>query len=225
MCGPHSTSTRALGIRLFFGFALLLSAVTAIDDFNPDGLQRLSSTHFLSAVAVDDNTTSPFLHHDDNFNLNRRQTGCGSSYHACGEFGAAGLCCASNAVCSADASGNVACCPVGAVCTGLVAGGSGAVVTWTAGGAVTSTVVVVVGGGGVVTTTVVYVGGQATTQAQTPATVVVTTTLAATRATATATGGFIVAAGTTVALLPNGGARGVMQVPWLLRVLATWMVH
>jgi len=219
-------SVHALGLGSLIGLALLLTAVSATNDVGPAALRRQSSMHFLSAVAADGNSTFPALLQDDTVLLHRRQTGCGSSYHACNGLGASGLCCASNAVCSADVGGNVACCPVGAVCTGLVAGGRGGVVTVIAGGAVTSTVVVGGGGGGVVTTTVVLAGGQATTPAQTPAVVVVTTTLGASRtAAATATGGFIIAAGTTVALLPNEGARKVVQVPWLLGVLAAWMVH
>lgn len=53
----------------------------------------------------------------------KRQTNsesCPASYSACSGLGAPGLCCASDAVCSADQAGHVACCPQGAACTGSI---------------------------------------------------------------------------------------------------------
>lgn len=55
--------------------------------------------------------------------LVKRQSGCASGYSNCAGIGAPGSCCKSNSqVCSADSSGHVGCCPVGAACTGTIAG-------------------------------------------------------------------------------------------------------
>lgn len=60
--------------------------------------------------------------------LLKRQTitttanGCPTSFNNCANLGAANLCCAPNAVCSADFAGHVACCPSGAACSGTIGG-------------------------------------------------------------------------------------------------------
>jgi len=61
--------------------------------------------------------------------LLKRQFGCATGYNACAAIGAPGLCCGSNSVCSADAAGHVACCPLNAACTGTIGGGVQATVT------------------------------------------------------------------------------------------------
>jgi hypothetical protein len=63
--------------------------------------------------------------------LLKRQSGCASGYNACAGIGAPGLCCGSDSVCSADAAGHVACCPLNAACTGTIGGGVQATVTAT----------------------------------------------------------------------------------------------
>ncbi|KAF2472275.1 uncharacterized protein BDR25DRAFT_19905 [Lindgomyces ingoldianus] len=73
--------------------------------------------------------------------LLKRQTGCASGYNACSGLGAPGLCCRSGSVCSADAAGHVACCPLNAACTGTIAPvGGGTTASNTGGGAATTTV-------------------------------------------------------------------------------------
>ena len=54
--------------------------------------------------------------------LYRRQSNneCPTSYSNCYGQGAPSLCCQPSAVCSADMAGHVACCPVGAACTGTI---------------------------------------------------------------------------------------------------------
>jgi hypothetical protein len=47
---------------------------------------------------------------------------CPTGFNSCANLGAPGLCCMTNAVCSADFAGNVACCPSRAVCTGTIGG-------------------------------------------------------------------------------------------------------
>ncbi|KAF2229222.1 hypothetical protein EV356DRAFT_581009 [Viridothelium virens] len=58
----------------------------------------------------------------DQMPLQRRQNNneCPTSYSNCYGQGAPGLCCQPSAVCSADMAGHVACCPVGAACTGTI---------------------------------------------------------------------------------------------------------
>lgn len=70
--------------------------------------------------------------------LEKRQSSvnCPQDYSNCQKLGAPGLCCANNAVCSADSAGYVACCPKGAACTGTITGvitnGVGTITTATA---------------------------------------------------------------------------------------------
>lgn len=96
--------------------AVLLTAVAA------------SPSNFADFVEA----SGPFLQQEDTLESNdtlplgellKRQTGCATGYNACAAIGAPGLCCASNNVCSADAAGHVACCPMNAACTGTIGGG------------------------------------------------------------------------------------------------------
>jgi hypothetical protein len=52
--------------------------------------------------------------------LVKRQTGCAAGYAGCSNIGAPGLCCRTSQVCSADAAGHVACCPLNNACTGTI---------------------------------------------------------------------------------------------------------
>ena len=68
---------------------------------------------------------SPLDGSEDDCNLPsllRRQNNneCPTSYTNCYGQGAPGLCCQPSAVCSADMAGHVACCPIGAACTGTI---------------------------------------------------------------------------------------------------------
>ena len=45
---------------------------------------------------------------------------CPEDYNPCIGLGAAGLCCSNDAQCALDNAGRVACCPIGAACTGIV---------------------------------------------------------------------------------------------------------
>ncbi|KAF2857982.1 hypothetical protein K470DRAFT_260264 [Piedraia hortae CBS 480.64] len=49
-------------------------------------------------------------------------SGCPTGFGSCENLGAPGLCCANQAVCSADQSGHVACCPTGVACSGAING-------------------------------------------------------------------------------------------------------
>lgn len=50
----------------------------------------------------------------------KRQNGCPDGYNSCGMLGEWGACCQPDTICSRDAADSMACCPSGAVCTGLV---------------------------------------------------------------------------------------------------------
>jgi hypothetical protein len=52
--------------------------------------------------------------------LVKRQAGCATGYDSCSNLGAPGLCCRTTQVCSADAAGHVACCPLNNACTGTI---------------------------------------------------------------------------------------------------------
>lgn len=78
---------------------------------------------FVIPLAIQDNSTIAATD-ELNADLLRRQGSgsneCDSGYAACINLGAPGLCCRTNQVCSADAANNVACCPLGAACTGTI---------------------------------------------------------------------------------------------------------
>lgn len=61
---------------------------------------------------------------DPQHDLLRRQFSntCPQNFNPCDNVGAPGLCCAEGVGCAADDAGNVACCPSGAVCTGVING-------------------------------------------------------------------------------------------------------
>lgn len=146
--------------------------------------------------------------------LVRRQssTSCPTGYDSCSNLGAPQLCCGSNAVCSADYAGDVACCPSGAACTGTIgsvitagtisSGGGGAVASTgsTTGGVVTASA----------TTTTDSSGGQSTNS--NGLVVASVTGTAADGSSATSTGGFVVDGSSTVATLGSGAQRSVRPV-------------
>ncbi|KAK5121022.1 hypothetical protein LTR85_005806 [Meristemomyces frigidus] len=101
--------------------ALFLATATAfrLPDFAP----------FFSALPVSLQDYIPqSLANDTAHELLKRQTttldstACPTSFNSCSNLGAPALCCAANAVCSADYAGNVACCPSGAACSGTIGG-------------------------------------------------------------------------------------------------------
>ena len=123
-------------------------------------------------------------------------TACPTSFLSCANLGAPALCCAKNAVCSADFAGHVACCPSGAACSGTIGG----VIT---GGTLS--------GGSLV-------GAAAATSSGTSAGGLVAASTASTATTTTSDGsggGFVIASGSTVAT-PGGGIRGAQVVSLLL---------
>ena len=79
----------------------------------------------LEETITEGNDTAP-----QNEVVKRQSNGCVSGYDSCANLGAAGLCCRSDSVCSADAAGHVACCPLNAACTGTI-GGVGVTATTT----------------------------------------------------------------------------------------------
>ncbi|EGP92102.1 uncharacterized protein MYCGRDRAFT_78893 [Zymoseptoria tritici IPO323] len=134
---------------------------------------------------------------------------CPNGFNSCANLGAAGLCCMSNAVCSADNAGHVACCPSRAVCTGTIGGvitagtinGNGGLV----GGAT--------GVGQTVTTSFQLAGtttnGGGLVQATAPPTT--------NPGVATGNGGFIIDGGNTVAV-PAGGVRRA-EIPGIVAAI------
>ncbi|KAF1989406.1 hypothetical protein K402DRAFT_390983 [Aulographum hederae CBS 113979] len=144
------------------------------------------------------NTTSPT--HDD---LRKRQSdNCADGYTSCSPLGAAGaaLCCNENSLCAIDYGGHVACCPIGAVCTGSIGVVSTtATTTATDGGA---------GAGGVV------VPGQTTvsTTTTTQSFVFASSTDSQAGTEATQGVGTINDNGTPVAVLPTAPASGAGRV-------------
>ncbi|KAI7347323.1 hypothetical protein KC354_g13977 [Hortaea werneckii] len=78
---------------------------------------------FLSAlpISLQDYIPSNLSNQTVQYELLRRQSdNCPNDFRNCANLGAPGVCCASNAVCSADFAGNVACCPSGAACSGRI---------------------------------------------------------------------------------------------------------
>jgi hypothetical protein len=57
------------------------------------------------------------------FELSKRATSCKNGYLSCDYMNVSGYCCPTNAQCAVDPVGHVACCPIGAVCTGIVTNG------------------------------------------------------------------------------------------------------
>ncbi|CAO2650450.1 Nn.00g017420.m01.CDS01 [Neocucurbitaria sp. VM-36] len=118
---------------------LLLAPLTALAapdilaDFEP-ALEQIPSTNNETETRAEDGS----------FELLKRQGNtCATSYYACSNLGAAGLCCPQTAICSADQRGQVACCPQGAACTGAL-GGTGSIQTASATQTASSTVSFVV---------------------------------------------------------------------------------
>ena len=104
--------------------SLLLSLTTALQ--LPNLQPYLSAISFPISLAdyippTTANTTSDEARQHD---LLKRQFSntCPEDFNPCDNVGAPGLCCASAAACAADDAGNVACCPTGAVCTGVING-------------------------------------------------------------------------------------------------------
>lgn len=62
---------------------------------------------------------SPLRYSNYPHNLFKRQ-GCPGGLSNCGAFGNTGACCPTDQTCAEDENGNVACCPIGAACTGTI---------------------------------------------------------------------------------------------------------
>lgn len=80
----------------------------------------LSAISVLSADTAPFENTSPNLH---SLNLFKRAS-CASGSVSCSSISAPNECCPSSTVCGRDANNNVACCPIGKVCTGVVSAGA-----------------------------------------------------------------------------------------------------
>ncbi|WEW55744.1 hypothetical protein PRK78_001177 [Emydomyces testavorans] len=52
--------------------------------------------------------------------LLRRQNGCPANFDSCAFLNAPGACCQKGTICSRDAANHIACCPLGAACTGVL---------------------------------------------------------------------------------------------------------
>lgn len=56
--------------------------------------------------------------------LDKRQNNCPAGATSCSNLGNSGACCASNTNCQLDQAGHVACCAIGASCTGIIGTGT-----------------------------------------------------------------------------------------------------
>ncbi|KAI7157790.1 hypothetical protein KC349_g5357 [Hortaea werneckii] len=94
-----ATSTHALRLPTIDLQPFLSALPISIQDYIPSNLSNQTVQHEL---------------------LRRQSDNCPNDFRNCANLGAPGVCCASNAVCSADFAGNVACCPSGAACSGRI---------------------------------------------------------------------------------------------------------
>lgn len=187
---------------------LYLLPVTLTTALQLPNLQDIQSFVSAFSISLEDYIPPSFLSNDTSpseHELLRRQFSntCPTDFHPCNKLGAPGLCCASAAVCSPDANGNVACCPTGAVCTGAITG----VIT---GGTVNSDGSFIGGGRtGTGTSSFVY-AGSTTTQGLVPASVPSTVSSQQLGSgTATRTGGGFIIDGTSTVASPGAGLRRV----------------
>lgn len=97
-----------------------------------EAAQQAPSPHSQQQNSPPQPQTTPRPHN----NLFRRQSDdtCPSGYNNCSNIGAPGLCCSPSARCQADNAGHVACCPLGAACTGSIGGAATAGSTDSSGG-------------------------------------------------------------------------------------------
>ncbi|KAI6902710.1 hypothetical protein KC318_g11019 [Hortaea werneckii] len=94
-----ATSTHALRLPTIDLQPFLSALPVSLQDYIPSNLSNQTGQHEL---------------------LRRQSDNCPNDFRNCANLGAPGVCCASNAVCSADFAGNVACCPSGAACSGRI---------------------------------------------------------------------------------------------------------
>ncbi|KAF2869874.1 hypothetical protein BDV95DRAFT_576503 [Massariosphaeria phaeospora] len=99
--------------RLLVAVLLPVTLALAAPDFVAD---------FLPALEDSSTQSNETIAEEGGLELVKRQTGCANGYASCGRVGAPGLCCRTNQVCSADIANHVACCPLGAACTGTIGG-------------------------------------------------------------------------------------------------------
>ncbi|KAK3704297.1 hypothetical protein LTR37_013971 [Vermiconidia calcicola] len=191
-------------MRLLTTFYLLPPTLTTALN-----LPNLNIQSFASAFSIGpDDYFSP--NNTDHELLKRQYSNtCPESFNDCANLGQPGLCCASAAVCSADAAGRVACCPIGAACSGT----AGPVVTEgavnTIGGLMNSGSTT--GAGSATTTTSSFVFAQTTSQT-TQFGLLPTTTGGG------GGGGGFVVDGTSTVATPGAAVRGV-DVPFLARAV------
>lgn len=106
-------------MRLFATLCLLPPALTS-------ALRLPNFQDFVSgfSITLEDYLPPAFSTNTSEHELLKRQysNSCPQNFHNCANLGAPGLCCATAAVCSADSAGNVACCPIGAECSGTING-------------------------------------------------------------------------------------------------------
>ncbi|WPG99139.1 Hypothetical protein R9X50_00195000 [Acrodontium crateriforme] len=177
-------------------FLAITSAAFQLPDFQP----------FLSAIplAISDYLPGQSSNQTAHEVLKRQtSTGCPTDFNSCSGLGAAGLCCAPNAVCSADAAGHVACCPKGYACSGTINGVITAGTLNSNGAVVGSTTA---GAGTLATTTASTTSFEYASSTTTGGGLVVATTVA------TGTGGFVLDGTSTVAT-PAGAVRAAAIPP------------
>ena len=205
-------------MRLFPALLLLLPTATY-------AIQIPNFQSFVAAfsISLDDYLPPTFSNNAseaEEHELLKRQYSntCPEDFNDCANLGVPGLCCASAAICSPDAAGNVACCPTGAVCRGTVTGVITAGTVNGVGSVMHDGPTVV--GGVVTTSSFVYAGSTTTTpSALVPANVPSTTISQSPGGyypSTTTNGGPFVAVGSSTVASPALAARGVEIVRILL---------
>lgn len=101
---------RLVFASLFLLFAIALATPNLLADFIEPLLEQTPTQQDNETIADGGNLEL----------LKRQIVGCATGYAGCGNLNAPGLCCRTNQVCSADAAGHVACCPLNAACTGTI---------------------------------------------------------------------------------------------------------
>ncbi|KAK0355642.1 hypothetical protein LTR02_002577 [Friedmanniomyces endolithicus] len=215
---------RTTSLLLPVSLLLLASTTTALQPPPPLLLQPQDYHPFLPALTLSNTTAlptptqtppptnpNPLLAPRQNLisasTTNSIETACPTSYLPCASLGAPNLCCDSSAICSADYAGHVACCRVGAACSGTIS----QVIT---AGTVSDGVLVGAGGGAAAATS--DNGGLVGAS---------TVTTAAVGATTTAAGGSgFVLDGTSTVATPGFGSRRA-EVPLVARAILKAMQY
>lgn len=98
--------------------AVLFATAFAAPDFVLD-----FTSPFSDLSQLDNNTIGDAAAADGNLELLKRANCAAAGYPSCDNLGHPDICCRTNEVCSADQANHVACCRLGAACTGTISAG------------------------------------------------------------------------------------------------------